>query len=238
MHPSASVNLAALKFTQPARVQPEYIEPLRAIMFEAFPPSERVDFGLWLNGFAEGRRLLFLAEMHRIADVDVPQGSRDLRSATRLVGFATVHPWVTADVHLLGYLAVAREYRGKNYGAALLQQVVASVRALGKAEGIILEVESDDVGTAAERDLRKRRIGFYERNGGHIVDCAPRFRVPNMIPGGEPQREKLMWIPLGEHTETPRGAKLRECIIGLYTQDYGRAADDELLLEVLNNLAC
>lgn len=211
----------SLVFTQPARVHPDNIEPLRAIMLDSFPPSERGDFDQWLDGFADGERLLFLAEMQRT-----------------LIGFATIHPWVTADIHLLGYLAVAREYRGKNYGAELLQHVVKSVRTLGKAEGIILEVQSDDDGTAAERDLRKRRIGFYKRNGGHVVDCAPHFRAPNMIPGSEPLHEKLMWIPLNEHTKTPRGAKLRECVIGLYTHDYGRSADDELLKGVLEKLNC
>ncbi len=220
----------AINFTLPARVNLDDIDPLRTIMFDSFPPSQRGDFNRWLNGIAEGRHWLYLAETHRIADVAM--------SATRLVGFATIHPWITADAHLLEYLAVAREYRGKNYGAALLRHVVRSVGALGKAEGIILEVESDDDGTDADRDLRKRRIGFYQRNGAQLVECAPRFRVPSMIPGGEPLLEKLMWIPLHDHAAPPRGAKLRDCVIGIYTLDYGRSADDTLLQEALNELEC
>ncbi len=220
----------AINFTQPARVDPEDIQPLRAIMLDSFPPSQRGDFNRWLNGIAEGRHWLYLAETHRIADVAM--------SATRLVGFATIHPWITADAHLLEYLAVAREYRGKNYGAALLRHVAASLRALGTAKGIILETESDDDGTEAERALRKRRIGFYERNGAQLVECAPRFRVPNMIPRGEPLHEKLMWIPLHDHAAPPRGAKLRDSIIGIFTLDYGCAAVDALLQETLKELDC
>ncbi len=219
--PAIKPKPTVLTFTLPARVNPEDIDPLRAIMFDSFPPSQRGDFDRWLNGIAEGRHWLYLAETHRTP-----------------IGFATIHPWITADAHLLEYLAVAREYRGKNYGAALLQHVIRSVGALGKAEGIILEVESDDDGTAAERELRKRRIGFYERNGAQLVECAPRFRVPNMIPGGEPLLEKLMWIPLHDHAAPSRGAKLRDCVIGIYTLDYGRSADDTLLQEALNELEC
>lgn len=168
--------------------------------------------------------------LHRIANVAM--------SATRLVGFATIMPWITADIHLLEYLAVAREHRGKNYGAALLQHITRMLRMLGTANGIILEVESDDDGDAAERSLRKRRIGFYKRNGAQVVECAPRFRVPSMIPGDAPLREKLMWIPLKSDAPPPHGDKLRDCITRIFTLDYGLAADDPLLQETLKGLEC
>ncbi len=93
----------AIKFIQPARVEPDLVAPLRAIYFDSFPPEERGDFGDWLNEIAEGKRWLYLAETQR-----------------RMIGYATILPWVTADTHLLEYLAIARDYRGQNYGAALL----------------------------------------------------------------------------------------------------------------------
>ena len=211
-----------LKFVQPARVESEQIEPLRAIYFDAFPPSERGDFNEWLNEITEGKRWLFLAETQR-----------------KIVGYATIVPWVTADAHLLEYLAIARGYRNLNYGAALFQHVAKTMRALGKADGIFWEVESDDAdaGTAAEIELRQRRIAFYARNGAAIVECAPRYRVPSLT-GGEPLKMKIMWLPLRESADVPTGTKLRECIIGSFTRDYGLPADDPLLLAVLKDLVC
>ncbi len=211
----------SLTFTQPTRVEPDHIEPLRAIMLDSFLPSQRGDFARWLNTIAEGKHWLYLAEMHRTP-----------------IGFATIRPWITADIHLLEYLAIAREYRDKNYGAALLQYVIRRLYALGTAEGIILEVESDDDGSDAERRLRKRRIGFYKRNGAQIVECTRQFRVPSMIPGDEPLPEKLMWIPVKNASALPRGDKLRDCIVGIYTLDYGCDADNTLLRETLKELEC
>ncbi len=109
---------------------------------------------------------------------------------------------------------------------------------LGTANGFILEVESDDEGDDAERHLRKRRIGFYKRNGAHLVECAPRFRVPSMIPGDAPLPEKLMWLPLKSDAPPPHGDKLRDCITSIFTPDYGLAADDSLLQETLKELEC
>ena len=212
--------MPSLKFIQPARVESEQIGPLRAIYFDAFPAPERGDFNDWLNEIAEGKRWLFIAETQR-----------------KIVGYATILPWVTADTHLLEYLAIARDHRNLNYGAALFQHVAKTMRSLGKADGIFWEVESDEYGTDAARDLSRRRIAFYERNGAAIVECAPRYRVPSLT-GGEQLKMKIMWLPLRDGAAPPRGEKLRECIIGSYTLDYGLPADDPLLLAVLKDLAC
>ena len=216
------LNIQMLKFIQPARVESKQVEPLRAIYFDSFPPPERGDFNDWLNEIAEGKRWLFLAE-----------------ARCQIIGYATILPWVTADAHLLEYLAIARDCRGLNFGAQLLEHVADTMRALGKADGIFLEVESDDVDTAtdAERYLRKRRIAFYTRNGAAIVDCAPRYRVPSLV-GGDPLKMKIMWLPLRESAAPPHGQQLRECIIGSFTLDYGLPADDPLLIAVLKDLAC
>jgi len=212
-----------VKFTQAARVEPEQIEPLRAIMLESFPPEEIVDFDDWLKQIAEGKIWLYVAKMHRT-----------------MVGVASVVPWVNSDTHLLECLAVGREHRNQTIGAQLLQHVVKSLRALGTVSGIIWEVESDDTDEIpdAERDLRKRRIAFYERNGAQVVECAPRYRSFNAIVGGEPLKMKLMWLPLNDKAEPPRGAKLRECVVGIHTLDYGVPPDNALTQAVLKDLVC
>jgi GNAT superfamily N-acetyltransferase len=213
-----------LKFIQPARVESKQVEPLRAIYFDSFPPPERGDFNDWLNEIAEGKRWLFLAEARR-----------------QIIGYATILPWVTANAHLLEYLAIASGHRNQNFGAQLFRHVAKTMRALGKADGIFWEVESDatDTGTDAdaETDLRRRRVAFYARNGGEVIECAPRYRVPSLT-GGEPLKMKIMWLSLREGAAPPRGQPLRECIISSYVLDYGLPADDPLLIAVLKDLEC
>jgi GNAT superfamily N-acetyltransferase len=206
---------------QVAKVDPALIEPLRTILFEAFPPSERCDYAHWIYSIAEGTRWLYTATVNRM-----------------LVGFATIMPWIAADIHRLEYLAVGNEYRGKSYGAALLRHVTSALGRLAAADGIIFEVKSDDYGDDAERLVRSRRIAFYKRNGAQMVECPPNIRVPSMVPGEESLNEKLMWIPLRDASESPRGDRLRECIVGIFALDYARGADDALLQETLRVMDC
>jgi ribosomal protein S18 acetylase RimI-like enzyme len=210
----------SINFAQLTHVERDRVEPLRAIYFEAFPPSERGDFSNWLNEIEEGARWLFLAEVQR-----------------KIVGFATILPWVTDNTHLLEYLAIAIDHRGHHFGSQLLKYIAKTMQVLGKADGIFWEVESDEYGTDAERILRQRRIAFYHRNGGQLVDCAPRYLVPNLI-GGEPLEMKIMWLPLREGAPPLRGTRLRECVMASYVRDYGLATNDPLLHKVLQDLVC
>ncbi|MBI3914426.1 MAG: GNAT family N-acetyltransferase [Chloroflexi bacterium] len=152
-----------------------------------------------------------------------------------LVGYATILPNIAPQVYFLEYLAIAREQRNAGIGGRLLRHLARELR--GKASGLIWEVETPDVGTPDERQLRARRIAFYARNGGLLIECAPRFLTPNLA-GGEPLAEKLMWLPLAENSKPPRGEALRECIVGILTRDYGLAENDALVQENLRALKC
>jgi len=197
---------------------PIHFVQLRAIHLSSFPPSERGDFDEWLAEISAGNKWLY------IATID-----------DALVGYATILPNVAPQVYFLEYLAVAREHRNAGIGGQLLRHLARELR--GKANGLIWEVETPDVGTPDERQLRARRIAFYSRNGGMPIDCAPRFRAPNLA-GGEPVEEKLMWLSLAENSAPPRGEALRECIVGILTRDYGLLENDALVQENLHALRC
>ena len=68
---------------------------------------------------------------------------------------------------LLDYLAVCPGLRNGGYGSAFLGLLSAQLKRDGKAPGgMILESERADAGRDREEQaLRRRRIGFYERNG-------------------------------------------------------------------------
>ena len=64
---------------------------------------------------------------------------------------------------LLDYFAVCEEVRGNGYGSAV---VILLKEDYTKWDGIIFEVEDDDTAdTDEEKQIRQRRIAFYERNG-------------------------------------------------------------------------
>ncbi len=80
-----------------------------------------------------------------------------------LIGYAFFIKDLEGNIILLDYFAIMEEYRSKGMGSAFLQEmkkIVNSYRA------ILLETEDvDKAKTIEERELRKKRDCFYERNG-------------------------------------------------------------------------
>ena len=95
-------------------------------------------------------------------------------------------------------------------GTKLLQATIQHVRENTNTEAIVLEVESDRHGSPDVRQLKTRRIVFYERNGACIIEAITDYQMPNMIGLGS--------IPINycgfqyERTQThPREINFRYC---------------------------
>ena len=74
---------------------------------------------------------------------------------------------------LLDYFAVCEEVRDQGFGSVALELLKADYTGW---DGMLFEVEDDDSAeTEAERQLRRRRISFYERNG--VVMTGQRSRA-------------------------------------------------------------
>ena len=198
-----------VQVTQQTHLAPQSSDQFRAIYLDSFPPHEREEFSFLVDSIAAGERWLFTA-------------MRD----DAILGFAIIIPNIASDVHLLEYLAVARQARSGGIGGILLRQVVDAARASGNIAGIMLEVEHDDEGGADERALRECRIAFYTRHGARLVDGAPNYRVPLAGRAGT-MRMKLLWLPI-DGADVPRGDKLRECVVGILEKSYGLNAADAL----------
>jgi len=149
-----------------------------------------------------------------------------------LVGFAIIVPNVAHDVHLLEYLAVDANARNNGIGGTLLQNVVAAIRAWQSAIGLLFEVEPDDEGDDAERNLHARRIEFYRRHGARVIQAAINYRVPLADREGT-MRMKLLWLLIAENANAPRGDKLRRCIYGIFQKSYGIGLKNSLVQSVL-----
>ncbi|MBI3537238.1 MAG: GNAT family N-acetyltransferase [Chloroflexi bacterium] len=104
---------------------------MRAIHFDSFLPSERGNFDEWLAEIFGGEKRLYTATID-----------------DALVGYATLLPNIAPQVYFLEYLAVSREHRNAGIGGQLLRHLARELR--GKANGLIWEAESDEIGWAKE----------------------------------------------------------------------------------------
>jgi len=201
---------SAIRITRTAHLAPAHAAQFRAIYEASFPPAERKDFESYAQRIAAGACWFFGA----------------FRDDT-LIGLATFVPNVAPQIHLLEFLAIASSARSSGIGGTLLDE---TTRAL--AADFLLEVESDDGCTEEERELRQRRMRFYQRHGAQIVTdlnyLMPRADGQGALP------MKLMWLsPRGN--AIPRGEKLRACVNGIYTCCYGLPADHPLRQIVIPN---
>lgn len=209
-----------LTITQQSHLSPEHAAQFRAIYESSFPAPERGDFAELVDEITTGSRALFTA----IDD-------------NNLVGFAVTLRLKPGNVYALEYLAVAQEFRNRGIGEQLLGQASQLLKANANASAIMIEVEPPDEGTPDEQRLRARRIGFYQRLGAKIIDCAPHYRAPNLAGAGT-VNFKLLWIPLSDSAVVPMGQQLHDLVLQLYVQSYDLAPNDPLVVASLQDLAC
>lgn len=156
-------------------IRPLRLEEARAVYIgrahQDFPPEELKSFSvienLWNNGCYRGYG--FYAE-----------------EDDTLRAYALTMADDSARMLLLDYFAVCGEVRGKGYGGRALALLEENCK---EWDGMIIEVEDDDCAvTEEERQIRKRRISFYERNGVEMTgQKSSAFEVVY----------KLMILPLG-----------------------------------------
>ena len=81
----------------------------------------------------------------------------------KLIGYAFCAMAPNCRMLLLDYLAIVEEYRGLGMGGIFLKEMR---KCLSKYEGILIETEDIDFASnEEERQIRKMRDAFYERNG-------------------------------------------------------------------------
>ena len=105
--------------------------------------------------------------------------------------------------YFVDFFAVVRGKRNAGLGSQCLGEIIAS---LHHPDSLILEVEEPEAAAdAAEKMLRLRRIGFYQRNG--FVDTGVRvcafgvpFRILELV-GGSSHSEQALFSLYRSHYE-------------------------------------
>lgn len=159
-----------------------------------------------------------------------------------IVGFAVTKAFTIPRTAALEYLAVDDVSRNQGIGTLLLRNLGLRLRGgtdtTVRGGGWILEVDPPETShDAVQRALRLRRIGFYERNGASIIECAPAYRAPNLErPGTLPYI--LMWLPADHPEDPPAGGFLRDLVAAVLIESYELDPRDPLVGQVLDDLSC
>lgn len=139
---------------------------------EAFPPQERKPFADILALMAAGRY--------------EPLG---LFLRGRLMGYAAIWSEPGSCCALTDYLGVSASLRGGGLGSDILRRLIARY----PDKRIVVEAELPAEDDSAENLLRRRRIGFYVRNGftpAYVMGaCGMRLQV--LVSGGMPDSAAL-----------------------------------------------
>jgi GNAT superfamily N-acetyltransferase len=106
-----------------------------------------------------------------------------------VVGFTHFSSYKDYYLGYLKFIAVRADLRGKRYGPILLKDALRQLRMDGRRAtgwpylGLILEVERPEAAeNEQERELRERRIRFYERQGAVMIENLD-YVAPPVAPG-------------------------------------------------------
>jgi GNAT superfamily N-acetyltransferase len=141
--------------------------------------------------------------------------------AQELAAIALVDFLPESNAMLLGYLATTPHLRNLKLGSRLLEHVIALAKA--RSQLLILELEHPEVG--ADRDLRRRRVAFYQRFGAKILKDI--IYVLPALDGRNRTQMLLMVVDPDQRRYLPQ-AFVRQFVRELYTRIYHQDPSDPI----------
>jgi GNAT superfamily N-acetyltransferase len=152
-----------------------------------------------------------------------------------LRGIATWMPLSVPGVTFLEYMAVAEPARNNGLGGAMLKEIFALLHAESGEGWVVWEVQQPYAAVGAERDLRTRRVGFFERHGAEVLTGAPLYRAPRFDgPGSLPFH--VMARPIPASGGQLEGTELQAVVKSLLVDGYNISGDSEFVANVLADL--
>jgi GNAT superfamily N-acetyltransferase len=206
-----------------------------ALYEAAFPEVERVPTAT----LAEGLRAAAARESSAEATVPHFWAARD---GEQLLGLALFTSYREPRLGFLDYMAIQPAARNRGLGSALFGAVAGQVSrdlsAPGRpALGLAFEVDRpQDASDPAERRLRERRIGFYERNGAVLLPQVD-FLAPPLWDGAPPVPYYLMYRPADAGAPAPDRALLEAIVVTALVHAYELSPDDGYVTHALASLA-
>ncbi|MFO7144096.1 N-acetyltransferase [Arthrospira sp. PCC 8006] len=132
-----------------------------------------------------------------------------------------VHPLPNSEFVLLGYLATVPHLRNIKIGSQFLEYIINVVQQDDKS--LILEVEHPDFGE--NRQLKQRRVAFYQRLGARIFQD-----IIYILPAldGTTTTEMMLMIIGEKHQDKLPKTLVQQLIRDLYSEVYNCNPDDSI----------
>lgn len=125
------------------------------------------------------------------------------------------------DFILLEYLATVPHLRNIKIGSQFLNYIINFVK--NQSKTLVLEVEHPDFGE--HRELKQRRVGFYQRLGAKILQDI--LYILPALDGTKTTEMILMIIP-NNNLENLKKSVIQQLIREVYTEVYRRHPDDPI----------
>lgn len=144
----------------------------------------------------------------------------------RPTGLAVLRPLADTGWMFLRYFVVDTAQRGRGLGSQLWKTVTSTLSAEGSTM-LVFDVEDPDEADCSpqEKEIRLRRIAFYERNGAILLPING-YLTPH---GDDWGPMKLMAAPLDGF----RDWTARDVVLAVYRHRWGLAVDHPTVLNAL-----
>jgi ribosomal protein S18 acetylase RimI-like enzyme len=187
-----------LFFHQISNTNDIHFEKAIKIYNESFPSNEKQPLSLIKKRITESTSILFVG----ILNEDV-------------MCMALLWDFKELEFVLLDYMAVDKEYRNNKFGTMLFKYLTKKMNAYNKY--MVIEVENYLFGN--NKELRKKRINFYIKNGAYVLN-----EIPYILPSLDDTlpTEMLLMISPKYETEMIEFEKVEKLIKRLYIDLYGK----------------
>jgi hypothetical protein len=185
------------------------------IYTQSIPATERQTVDTIKERINSGKENLYIAEKD---------------GETRMM--ALLYPLQGTQFVLLDYLAVKEEHRKHGVGSEFLKKI-NEITGL-KNSLLLCEVEDPKTGSEQEQETRQRRVYFYRKNGAKILKHV-RYLLPP-LQGNTPTDMILLVISKNDRMVWIAGDAIKEAIVQIYSELYGRDETDPLLSPVMESI--
>lgn len=150
----------------------------------------------------------------------------------KIAMMALIYPLEDTQFVLLDYLAVKEEHRKHGVGSEFLKNIY---KITGLRDRLfICEVDDPKIGNAQEQETRQRRVYFYRKNGAKILKHV-RYILPP-FQGNTPTDMVLLVLSQNDRMLWLAGEAVKEVIVQIYSELYGRNETDPLLAPILESI--
>jgi len=204
-------NKTELSFHQILDINDIHFEIAINIYNESFPSNEKQPISLIKKRITELKSKLFVGLLNE-----------------EVIGMALLWDFKELEFVLLDYMAVAKEHRNNKYGTELFKYLTNTINDCNKY--MVIEVENYLFGN--NKDIRKKRINFYLRNGAYVLN-----EVPYMLPSLDDTlpTEMMLMISPKYQKDMIEFENIEKLIKKLYIDLYEKTEDNNLLVSILKN---